>query len=84
MGVQLIADGPTRYLGGSIITYLRPAHQASVGTRDPGISGVISVRGPVPAGAARPARSTIPGGQPPNAMATEGEPDHPSAAEGEK
>ena len=113
MGMQLIADGPTRYLGGSIMTfalpygafiiialglfyffkrphsvprmmYLRPAHQTSVGTREPGGTAVISVRGPIPAGAATSAQTTVPGGQPPNAAPTEGDPDHPSAAEGEK
>jgi hypothetical protein len=67
-----MADGPTRYLGGSIMTfalpmgafivialglyyifrrphsvpkmrYLRPAHQTSVGTREPGTTGVITL-----------------------------------------
>jgi hypothetical protein len=66
------ADGPTRYLGGSIMSfalpygaviviavgllyifmrphnvprmrYLRPAHQTSVGTREPGRAGVITL-----------------------------------------
>jgi hypothetical protein len=85
MGIQLVADGPTRYLGGSIMTfalpyaafiiiavalyyifkrphsvprmtYLRPAHQTSVATREPGTtSGVISFRGGLP-----PAAETAP------------------------
>jgi hypothetical protein len=71
MGATLLADGPTRYLGGSIMTfalplgafivialalyyifkrphsvprmrYLKPAHQTSVGTREPGTVGVIT------------------------------------------
>jgi O-antigen/teichoic acid export membrane protein len=69
--------GPTRYLGGSIMTfalpmgafivisvglyyifkrphnvprmaYLRPAHQTSIGTREPGTSGVITIAAPQP------------------------------------
>jgi hypothetical protein len=72
MTAMFLADGPTRYLGGSIMTfalpygafivitlglyyifkrphnvprmrYLRPAHQTSVGTREPGSTGVITV-----------------------------------------
>jgi hypothetical protein len=73
MGAVFLADGPTRYLGGSIMTfalpygafiviavglyylfkrphrvprmpYLRSAQQTAVGTREPGTSGVITVR----------------------------------------
>jgi hypothetical protein len=36
MGVQLIADGPTRYLVGSMMT--------AVGTREPGAVGVVLFR----------------------------------------
>jgi hypothetical protein len=79
MGTHLIADGPTRYFGGSIMTfalpyaafivialglyyifkrphsvprmtYLSPAHQTSVGTREPGKAGVITFRGKLTSG----------------------------------
>jgi hypothetical protein len=71
----VLADGPARYLGGSVETfalpygaiivigavlyfvfkrphgvprmrYLRPAHQTSTGTREPGTAGMIRLRRP--------------------------------------
>ncbi len=96
----MLADGPTRYLGGSIesfalpygafiviavllyfifkrphsvprMKYLRPAHQTSTGTREPGTAGVTRVHGPIPAGAAVAETPTgVPGLQPPNASET--------------
>jgi hypothetical protein len=88
MGAMLLADGPTRYLGGSIMTfalpygafivialvlyyifrrphsvprmrYLRPAHQSSVGTREPGTVGVITFSKAAPkTGASEPGGET--------------------------
>jgi hypothetical protein len=96
----VLADGPTRYLGGSIETwalpygaiiviatllyfifrrphnvprmrYLTPAHQSSVGTREAGTAGVISVRGPFRARTpAAEAQTAVPGLQPPHASET--------------
>ena len=93
----VLADGPARYLGGSIesfvlpmalfiliavglylifrrphsvprMKYLTPAHQTSVGTREPGAPGVTVVRGPIPASAAvAEAQTAVPGGQAPHA-----------------
>jgi hypothetical protein len=101
----VLADGPTRYFGGSIETfalplgafiviatllylifkrphnvpkmrYLTPAHQTSVGTREPGTGGVISVRGPFPASTpAAQAQTAVPGLQPPHASETLQAPD---------
>ena len=51
--------------------YLVPAHQTSVGTREPGTTGVITVRRPVPASApAVEADTAVPGGQQPHASET--------------
>ncbi len=96
----VLAEGPARYLGGSIETfalpygafiiiaallyfifrhphnvprmkYLRPAHQTSVGTREPGKAGLTAVRGPFPASApAVQAQTSVPGLQPPGASET--------------
>jgi hypothetical protein len=106
----VLADGPTRYFGGSIETfalplgafiviatllylifkrphnvpkmrYLTPAHQTSVGTREPGTGGVISVRGPFPASTpAAQAQTAVPGLQPPHASETLQLPDVDSPA----
>jgi hypothetical protein len=92
-----LADGPTRYLGGSIETwalpygafiviatalyfifkrphsvprmrYLTPAHQVAAGTREPGTTGMIRLRGPMPASAVvAEAETGVPGLQPPHA-----------------
>jgi hypothetical protein len=107
----VLADGPTRYLGGSIETfalplgafiviatllyfifkrphnvprmrYLTPAHQTSVGTREAGTAGVISLRGPFSAGVpAAQAQTAVPGLQPPHASETLQLPDVESAEE---
>ncbi len=51
--------------------YLTPAHQSSVGTREPGTTGVITLRPPVPASApAVEADTAVPGGQQPHASET--------------
>jgi hypothetical protein len=51
--------------------YLMPAHQTSVGTREPGATGVITLRRPVPASApAVEADTAVPGGQQPHASET--------------
>jgi hypothetical protein len=52
MGTMFLADGPTRYFGGSIMTFalpyaafmVSPAHQTSAGTREPGRAGIITFR----------------------------------------
>jgi hypothetical protein len=56
--------------------YLTPAHQTSVGTREPGTPGVTVVRGPMPASvAAVEAQTAVPGGQAPHASETVLHPD---------
>ena len=51
--------------------YLSPAHQTSVGTREPGAAGVIRLVGRVPASApAAEADTAVPAGQPPHASET--------------
>lgn len=51
--------------------YLTPAHQTSLGTREPGTTGVITLRRPVPASApAVEADTAVPGGQQPHASET--------------
>jgi len=51
--------------------YLTPAHQTSVGTREPGTAGVITLRRPMPATAAAvEADTAVPGGQQPHASET--------------
>ncbi len=51
--------------------YLTPAHQTSVGTREPGTTGVITLRRPIPASApAVEAETAVPGGQQPHASET--------------
>lgn len=51
--------------------YLTPAHQTSVGTREPGTTGVITLRPPIPASAtAAEADTAVPGGQQPHASET--------------
>jgi hypothetical protein len=96
----VLADGPARYLGGSIetfalpmaafiviatalyfifkrphnvprMTYLTPASQTSIGTREPGTPGVTVVRGAVPAPAAAEAQTAVPGGPPPSGAQAE-------------
>jgi hypothetical protein len=57
------------------LKYLRPAHQASLGTREPGSAGVIRFGGRVPASAPAPeigteADTAVPAGQPPHASET--------------
>ncbi len=48
--------------------YLTPAHQTSVGTREPGAVGVIRFGGRIPASApATEADTAVPAGQPPHA-----------------
>jgi len=98
----IIADGPTRYFGGSIMTfalpygafivialglyyifkrphnvprmrYLRPAHQISVGTREPGSTGVTTL-----AVASKPA---VPKPAPPKPAASEPPPETPVEGE---
>ncbi len=101
----ILAEGPARYLGGSIETfalpvgafiviaaalyfilrrphhvprmkYLEPATQTSVGTREPGTTGLTVVHGPIPASApVAEATTSVPGGQPPNASETVLHPD---------
>jgi hypothetical protein len=101
----ILAQGPARYLGGSIETfalpvgafiviatalyyifrrphhvprmkYLEPATQTSVGTREPGTTGLTVVHGPIPASApVAEATTSVPGGQPPNASETVLHPD---------
>ena len=101
----VLADGPTRYLGGSIETfalpygafiviatalyfifkrphsvprmrYLTPAHQVAAGTREPGTTGMIRLRGPMPASAVvAEAETGVPGLQPPHASETLQDPD---------
>jgi hypothetical protein len=73
--------------------YLRPAHQTSTGTREPGAAGVISLRAPVEASAVvAEAETAVPGLQPPHASEALQDPDvlheteftHPAdAAEGD-
>ena len=51
--------------------YLRPAHQTSLGTREPGTTGVIKFGGRIPASApATEADTAVPAGQPPHASET--------------
>jgi hypothetical protein len=51
--------------------YLTPAHQTSVGTREPGTTGVITLRRAIPASApAVEAETAVPGGQQPHASET--------------
>jgi hypothetical protein len=51
--------------------YLTPAHQTSLGTREPGATGVITLRPPIPASApAVEADTAVPGGQQPHASET--------------
>ncbi len=59
--------------------YLRPAHQTSLGTREPGTVGVTRFSGRIPAGALAPdsdvmlpaeADIAVPAGQPPHASET--------------
>jgi hypothetical protein len=52
--------------------YLKPAHQTSVGTREPGTAGMITLRsGSVPASSAvAEADTAVPGGQQPHASET--------------
>jgi len=51
--------------------YLTPAHQTSLGTREPGTTGVITLRPPIPASAtAVEADIAVPGGQQPHASET--------------
>ena len=53
------------------LKYLRPAHQTAFGTREPGSTGVITLRPPVPASApAVEADTAVPGGQQPHASET--------------
>jgi hypothetical protein len=53
------------------LKYLRPAHQTAFGTREPGSTGVITLRRPVPASApAVEADTAVPGGQQPHASET--------------
>ncbi len=66
--------------------YLTPAHQTSVGTREPGTTGVITLRRPIPAAAAAvEAETAVPGGQQPHASETLHQPvadrTEPAAAE---
>ncbi len=51
--------------------YLSPAHQTSLGTREPGKTGVIRFGGRIPASApATEADTSVPAGQPPHASET--------------
>jgi hypothetical protein len=96
----MLADGPARFLGGSIesfalpmgalivistalyyifrrphsvprMRYLRPAHQTSVGTREPGVADFITLRPPAAASmSGAGAQTAEPGRQAPHAGET--------------
>jgi len=56
--------------------YLTPAHQVAAGTREPGTTGMIRLRGPIPASAVvAEAETGVPGLQPPHASETLQDPD---------